>query len=183
MKKITLILLSLVIMAGFSVEVKAQTSASVPATHAGAVLMVAMGLTQTAPLHFGSSALTTTAGGTIVLPANSTTRTYTGGVATSAATPVATNAAYNVTGTMNETYAITLPTTVTVTNTQASTGVYQMDITLMSAYVASKSAVSSTGTLSATGTDSFTLGGTLTVKANQLGGIYDATFGVSVDYN
>ena len=40
-----------------------------------------------------------------------------------------------------------------------------------------------TSTLDASGNDSFTVGATLTVKANQLGGIYAGTFDVSVDYN
>ena len=38
-------------------------------------------------------------------------------------------------------------------------------------------------TLSATGTDNFTLGGTLTVAAAQVAGIYAGAFNVTVDYN
>jgi hypothetical protein len=38
-------------------------------------------------------------------------------------------------------------------------------------------------TLSASGTDNFTLGGTLTVLANQVAGVYAGTFDVTVDYN
>jgi hypothetical protein len=142
-----------------------------------------MGLTETAPLHFGSMVMTDALGGTCVLPSNSTTRIFTGGVATSAATPVATNAAYNVTGTINETYALTLPATTTITHTTLSSGVYQMDITLMTARFNGKSADAVTSTLTSSGTDSFTLGGTLTIKAAQLGGIYAGTFDVTVDYN
>jgi len=183
MKK-TIIIIAAIIIAGFSTSVMAQTSATVTGTTAGAVLIKAMTLTQTAPLHFGSIVLTSAAGGTVELPSSSVTRVFTGGVATSAATPVATNAAYNVTGTINETYAITLPTTTTLTHTTLSSGVYQMDVTLMKVRFTNTPGVDAiTSTLDASGNDSFTLGGTLTVKASQLGGIYAGTFNVTVDYN
>jgi hypothetical protein len=175
-------LVAILLLAGITNSLAAQTSDS-ETTDAGAVLIVAMTLTETSPLHFGSNVLTDATGGTVVLPSNSTTRSYTGGVAASSATPVATNAAYDVTGTALETYALTLPTTTTVTHTSVSTGVYTMDITLMKARFSGAGADATTSTLSSSGTDSFTLGGTLTVLANQVGGIYAGTFNVSVDYN
>jgi hypothetical protein len=168
---------------GFTAILSAQTSATVTSTPASADLIVAMTLTQTSPLSFGSSVLTSSAGGTVELPSNSTTRVYTSGTATSAATPAPTNAGYNVTGTGLETYAVTLPTTTTVTHTSISTGVYTMDITLMTARFNGAAADAITSTLAADGTDSFTLGGTLTVQANQVGGQYAGTFQVSIDYN
>jgi len=185
MKKLFTLFIAIVIMAGFTGKIFAQTSATLATpTDAGAVLIKAMTLAQTAPLHFGSIQLTSNAGGTVVLPSNSTTRVFTDAVATSAATPVATNAAYNVTGTINETYALTLPTTTTVTHTTVATGVYQMDITLMKARFANTIAGDATiSHLDDSGNDSFTLGGTLTVKPAQLGGIYHGTFNLSVDYN
>ena len=182
MKANFLNLAAIIAIALFSNNVMAQTS-DTENTNAGAVLITAMAITETAPLHFGSNVLTDALGGTVVLPSNSTTRSYTGGVATSAATPVATNAAYDVTGTGLETYAVTLPTTTTVTHTSISSGVYTMDITLMKARFNGSGVDAVTSTLAADGTDSFTLGGTLTVKANQVGGIYAGTFDVSVDYN
>lgn len=183
MKKTLLSLLAISMIAVFSNNLMAQDTKATENTNAGAVLIQAMTLTKSVDLHFGSNVLTTAAGGTVVLPSNSTTRTYTGGVATSPATPVATNAAFDVTGTGLETYSITLPVTTTVTHTSVATGVFTMDITLMKAYVASAIGEAVTGTLSAAGTDSFTLGGTLTVKAAQVGGIYAGTFNVTVDYN
>lgn len=182
MKKLVLKFLAITMIVGFSANLLAQTSAT-ETTTAGAVLITAMTITETAPMHFGSNVLTNAMGGTVVLPSNSTTRTYTGGVATSAATPVATNAAYNVTGTGLETYAITLPASTTVTHTSIAVGVNTMDITLMTARFNGAPADATTSTLSATGTDSFTLGGTLTVNANQIDGVYNGTFDVTVDYN
>ena len=169
----------------FTLNVSAQSGATVSATGASADLLVAMTLTENSSLSFGSSLLTDALGGTVVLPSNSTTRVYTGGTATSAATPAPTNASYSVTGTGLETYALVLPTTTTVTHTSISTGTdpYTMDITLMKARFNGAGADAIISTLSAGGTDSFTLGGTLTVQASQVGGKYTGTFQVSVDYN
>lgn len=183
MKNRLLTLAAILMMAGFTGNVMAQTSATVSGTNAGGVLIVAMTLVETAPLHFGSNLLTNALGGTVVLPSNSTTRDYTGGVVTSAATPVATNAAYDVTGTGLETYALVLPATTTVTHTSVAAGVRTMDITLMKARFNGAVADAVTSALTAGGSDSFTLGGTLTVKAAQVGGIYAGTFDVTVDYN
>lgn len=180
MKKITL--LAFLAFAAFSNNANAQTSSNTNTT-AGAVLIKAMVLSQTAPLHFGSNVLTSAAGGTVLLPSNSTTRVYTGGVATSAATPTATNAAYTVTGTGLETYALTLPTTTVVTHTSVNTGTFTMNITDMKARFSGASADAVTSALNAAGDDSFTLGGTLTVKPSQEGGVYAGTFNVSIDYN
>lgn len=180
MKKQILTLVAIGMIAIFSNNLMAQTEATVTGTTAGAVLIVPMSLTQTAPLHFGSSVLTGVTGGTVVLPSNSVTRVYTGDVATSAAAPAPTNAAYSVTGTAAETYALTLPGTVTVTHTNATDN---MIISALTARFIGAGADAVTSTLSATGTDSFTVGGTLTVKSTSIGGVYAGTFDVSVDYN
>ena len=58
-----------------------------------------------------------------------------------------------------------------------------MTISLLKARFSGAGSDAVTSTLSATGTDSFTLGGTLTVAAAQMPGIYAGTFAVSVDYN
>ena len=183
MKKIIFSILTLGTLAIFSGKLMAQTSATVSATPAGAVLVIPMTLTQTAPLHFGTSVLLNAVGGTIQLPSNSTTRVYgtPTAVAASAVNPAPTNAAYTVGGTRLETYSITLPGTTTVTAPSGT--VKTMDITLMKAWVNSASGEATTGTLDTNGADHFTLGGTLTVKANQDGGVYSGTFAVTVDYN
>jgi hypothetical protein len=155
MKKQLLSLVAIFMIAGISNNLMAQTSATEP-TAAGAVLIKAMTLSETAPLHFGSNVLTDALGGTVVLPSNSTTRTYTGGVATSPATPVATNAAYTVTGTGLETYAVTLPATTTITHTTVSSGIFTMDVTLMKARFNGAGADATTSALDASGDDSFT---------------------------
>jgi len=182
MKKVVLYFGMMVVsMALLTTSLMAQTSATVAATPAGAKLIVPMTLTQTSPLHFGTINVLLGAGGTVELPSNSTTRVISTGLAESTVAPVATNAAYNVTGTMNATYALTLPATVVVTETVGATAVMTVsDLTARFNLAAADAVVS---TLSATGTDNFTVGGTLTVTAAQIGGIYAGTFPVTVDYN
>jgi len=180
MKKIIL-LFAVVMMAAFTTTAMAQTSATVGATAAGSKLIVPMTLTQTSPLHFGTINLLLGAGGTVELPSNSTTRVISTGLAASSIAPLATNAAYNVTGSNNATYALTLPATVVVTETVGATAT--MTISALTARFNGAATDAVTSTLSSTGTDNFTVGGTLTVAAAQVGGIYAGTFPVTVDYN
>lgn len=169
-------------MAALANSSLAQTSAT-RSTNAGAALVYAMTLTETTPLHFGSSTLTNSAGGTVILPSNSASLSYTGGVAVSSAAPGATNAGYIVTGTALETYALTLPASATITHTSVSTGVHTMEITHLKARFNGASADAVTSALSPEGTGSFTLGGTLHVGTNQVAGVYTGTFSVTIEYN
>ena len=182
MKKVVLYFGMLVVsMALFTSTLMAQTSATVAATAAGSKLIVPMTLTQTSPLHFGSINLLLGAGGTVELPSNSTTRVISSGLAASLIAPLATNAAYTVTGSNSATYALTLPATVVVTEAVGSTAT--MTISALTARFNGAAADAVVSALSATGTDNFTVGGTLTVTAAQIGGIYAGTFPVTVDYN
>jgi len=180
MKKIIL-LFAVVMMASFTTTTMAQTSATVSGTAAGSKLIVPMTLTQISPLHFGTINLLTGTGGTVELPSNSTTRVFSAGVVASTIAPLATNAAYSVTGSNSATYALTLPATVVVTETVGTTAT--MTISALKARFNGAATDAITSTLSLTGTDNFTVGGTLTVAAAQIGGIYAGTFPVTVDYN
>ena len=179
MKKSFLIIAAIVTIVSFSNAVMAQTSATVTGTTAGAVLIVPMTLSETGVLHFGTINLLTGAGGDVTL-STANVRSFGSGVAASAVAPHETNAAYNVTGTKNETYSLTLPKTIEVKETILGT---TMSIGELKARFNGASADDTTSKLSATGTDNFTVGGTLTVGASQAGGIYAGTFNVSVDYN
>jgi len=181
MKKSIILFAAIAMIAGFSTKANAQTSATITGTTAGAKLIVPMAIFQDAPLHFGTINVLTGTAGTVVLPSNSTTRSFTGGVAASSVAPLATNAAYHVTGTKNTTYALTLPSTITVTETIG--GTETMTISSLTARFNGAGADAVTSTLSSTGTDNFTIGGTLTVAEDQEGGVYAGTFNVTVDYN
>jgi len=119
MKKIILFVAA-VMMAGFSTTAMAQTSATVTGTAAGASLIIPLKIAQNATLNFGSITLLDATGGTVLLPSDNITCTYNGGVAYSAVGAKPLNAAYTVTGTMNSTYAVTLPGTITVKETTKS---------------------------------------------------------------
>jgi len=178
MKK-TIIIAAIMILAAFTTNVFAQSNTDATEnTNAGAKIVVPMTISETSALHFGT--LVYTAAGTCVLPSNSTDRTVTGGVLLSPVSPTASNAAYNVTGTLLTNYAITLPETITVT---LDGGVATMTISDLKAYITNMEDEGVTSTLSALGQDSFTLGGKLTVSTDQAGGVYSGTFDVTVDYN
>jgi hypothetical protein len=181
MKKSLFTFATILLLAGFTTNTFAQTSATVTGTSAGAKLIKPLTLTQTSPLHFGTINVLTGAGGTVKLPSNSTTRVFSAGVSESTVAPNATNAAYNVTGTKNVTYALGLPESITVTET--ITGSATMTIDSLTARFNGAGTDAVTSTLSATGTDSFTVGGTLTIAPSQEGGIYAGTFNVTIDYN
>jgi hypothetical protein len=182
MKKLILSIAVIAMVATFSNKVTAQTSAT-ENTAAGAVLVVPMGITENAPLHFGTIIMTDALGGTVAL-STANLRAVTGGLALTAIAPTSTVGAWSVTGTMNETYALTAPATITVSET--TLGVANMDITALKVLYnggAEEVAIGSVSTLSGAGTDNFSIGGLLTVGASQLAGIYEGTFDVTVDYN
>ena len=181
MKKNLLSLAAILSLGFFTSNLEAQTSATVGATTAGAKLIQPMTLIETSPLHFGTINVLTGTGGTVLLPSSDLVRVFSSGVASGVVAPLPTNAAYNVTGTKNVTYALTLPSTITVAETL--TPAQTMTISLLKARFSGAGADAVTSTLSASGTDSFSLGGTLTVASAQMPGIYAGTFAVSVDYN
>ncbi len=165
-------------IAGFASRTMAQST--VTGTTAGAVIITPIALTEVTPLHFGVMSVLAGTPGTCVLSTQGV-RTATGGVNLSAQAPVATNAVYTVAGQLNTTYAITLPATITVTETIG--GIQTMTIGTLLARTTSAGVDGLTGTLSGGGTDGFTVGGTLTVAAAQLAGVYAGAFDVTVAYN
>lgn len=184
MKKTLMIFAAIVMMAGFSTTIMAQTSATAT-TSAGAVLIVPMTIAQDAPLHFGTiTLLSTAAAGTVTLPSNSITRVFSAGVsAAGVSSDPATNAAYHVTGTYNEIYALTLPTSDITLTEVGGANAATMTVNAFTARFNGAVADAITSTLSATGTDDFTLGATLNLAIAQTGGVYAGTFPVTVDYN
>jgi hypothetical protein len=183
MKKKLLSLAAILSIGFFTSNLEAQTSATganVTGTSAGAKLIKPMTLSQTSPLHFGTINVIDGVAGTVVLPSSTLDRAVTGGVALSTVVPYATNAAYDVTGTKNTIYALFLPETITVTETQSTE---TMTIGLLKARFSGADVDATTSKLSQSGTDSFTVGGTLTVADAQTPGDYAGTFNVTVDYN
>lgn len=150
-----------------------QTQAQTENTDAFANIVTPITIAETRSLHFGTMSVSATAGTCILASAG--TRTQTGGVTLTNFTPTATSAAYTVTGSANLAYTIALPVaSVTVTRSGGET----MTIT---AFTSSKAGNAST--LSGSGSDNFTVGGTLNVGGSQVAGLYQGNFNVTVAYN
>jgi Domain of unknown function (DUF4402) len=122
-------------------------------------------------LNFASIA-PSAAGGDVTVDTADTRTACTGGQFCSG---TVTSGAFNVAGANNYNYTLTLPTTA-VTLTRVS-GTETMSVGTF-AHNAGL-----TPALSATGTSSFKVGATLTVGANQVAGVYNGTFPVTVVYN
>ena len=139
--------------------------------NATATVIAPIAISNTADLAFGKFAAST--GGTVVMdPAGA--RTATGAVVLSTVAPGAA-ASFNVTGDANATYAITLPASASI-----SDGATTPNTMTVGTFTSTPSA---TGTLSAAGAQTVTVGGTLTVASAQAGGAYTGTFSVTVEYN
>jgi hypothetical protein len=178
MKKLSMLIVAIILVAGMTTTVMAQTGATAT-TDAGAVIITPIALAQVTPLHFGVMSVKTGDPGTCVLSTVGV-RTATGGVNLSAQAPAATNAAYTVAGQISTTYALTLPLTITVTRVSGS------ETMLIGTLVARFNLTGPdkvTSTLNPSGADSFTVGGTLSVAAAQVAGVYAGTFAVTVAYN
>lgn len=159
----------------FGLVTFATTNAQSTATAtASATVITPIAITRSAHMNFGNLSVQAATGGTVVL-ATDGTRTSTSGVTLPATSGTVSAAAFNVTGTAAYTYAITLPTTVTLTRASGSETMTASSFT---------SNPSTTGTLDGTGAQSFAVGATLTVGAAQVAGSYvSGNFNVTVNYN
>lgn len=174
MKKLFVSFVAIAAIAVMSGRVNAQADVN---TTAGANIITPISLTQTSELHFGSLSVSAESGGTCILSTGNV-RSNTGSVNLSNAGTAHRTAAYNVNGSANAAYVITLPGTITVNHSGGET----MTVSDIKAKPAS-AAEGTAGTLSAGGIDTFTVGGTLTVGAAQATGAYTGTFNVTVAYN
>jgi hypothetical protein len=154
-------------------KASAQSSATAPAS---ATIVTPITITKTVDMDFGNIAVQASAGGTVTMdPAGA--RTPTSGVTLPAVTGTVTAASFDIAGTANYTYAITLPANNTVTIDDGASHTMAVDD-----FTSSPSA---TGTLSASGTETLTVGAKLSVSAAQTPGTYTTAtpFTVTVNYN
>jgi Mat/Ecp fimbriae major subunit len=148
-------------------------SAGAATANATAVTTIisAIAIANTSGLNFGNIA-PSASGGDVVVDTADTRASCTGGQFCNG---TVSSAAFNVTGSAGYTYIITLPASI-----QTLTRVSGTETVSLSSFTHS---ISGTPTLSAAGTNSFKVGGTLTVGAGQAAGIYVGSFSVGVDYN
>lgn len=160
MKRVALALFGMALISSPAFAASANADAT-------ATVVTPIQITKDTDLAFGKFAAGT--GGTIVIGTDGT-RTKDGNVTVIGAGNTA--AKFTVGGEANCTYAITIPVgNVTLTSAGGTM--------TANAFTGSQT----TGTLSALGSDTFTVGATLTAGNAQAPGAYSGTFAVSVDYN
>lgn len=151
-------------------DVRAQASATDSANIA-ALISNPITLSKTGDLDFGEISPSTGSTTVVVTTASATTGSTASLVG---GTPAA--ASFDVGGLALRSYSITLPGDGTITIDDAGAGV-AMDVDGFN------HDAGGTPALGAGGTDSFNVGATLTVGADQLAGTYTGSFDVTVDYN
>ena len=154
---------SLIALAGTFAPSAAAADAD---AEAGAVIVAPLQVTKAEDLYFGTIVASLTSADTVVV---GTDGSKTCGAALTCLTNDHTAAQFNVAGQVDESYTISLPSSVTI-----SSGANNMTI---DNFAGSQTL----GTLTA-GADSFTVGGTLNVATNQAAGNYTGTFTVTVEY-
>ena len=180
MRKVSIGLFSVIVMTvGFTASAMAQAAEN---STVGVKILTTLSISETLPMHFGTLGVQDETGGTCVVTTNGV-RSATGGVSLSSLAPLYSLATYTVTGEPLYTYAITLPETITVTNTTNLSTTMKIS-SLLAKSTSGTESNTATGTLKeGVGTESFTVGGTLIVGAGQLAGEYTGTFDVTVVYN
>lgn len=144
----------------------APTYAVTADSSAGAEIVAPLQISNTTALYFGTIAPSLTSADTVVVAANGAKSC---GAELTCLTEDHTAAAFAVTGEADLSYGITLPTSVSISN-----GTQSMTVNAFSGSQTSGTLVS--------GNDTFTVGGTLNVAANQAAGEYTGTFTVTVEY-
>lgn len=158
-----------------------SVAASTPASAAASGTVIApITVGKITDLSFGKFA--PGAGGTVTI-STSGLRTS-GGIVPSSFGSTLTAAKFNVAGDADATYTITHSGSTALTNT-TGTGAETMALAKFSDLTGADSVAgtATAGKLSAGGVQSIYVGGTLTVAANQVPGVYTGTVDVTVEYN
>ena len=155
----------------------AIASLSTPLAHAttadgtgSANIVAPLALSNTAGLRYGDSAPTVSSSGVVTIETDDNQVCGTG-LTCFTTSPIGA-AAFAVTGFEDAMYDITVPADVTLNGTGSASG---------ESMLATLTGSKASGTLTS-GADSFTVGGALTVGANQAVGAYSGTFTVTVEY-
>lgn len=173
--------LTLVAFACGAAVVSAPSGASNTASAVASGTVIApISVTKIADLSFGKFA--PGAGGTVTI-SNSGARTYAGIIPSTIGSTLSA-AQFTVTGDPDATYSISHGGLPVLTNT-TGVGGETMTLTKTSDLTGANvtAGVVSAGTLTAGGTQTIFVGGTLTVAANQVPGAYTGTVDVTVEYN
>ena len=170
MKNITksLVIAAIAIISANSSFAQATTSAS-----ASAIIITPITIAKTVDMNFGNVAVSASLAGTVVMtPAGVRTAGGAGGVTLPVTAGTVAAASFTVSGQANYTYAITLPSTCTISSSS--------NTMIVNGFT---STPATTGTLSGTGTQTLLVGATLNVSAAQAAGTYTNSTGVPVTVN
>ena len=159
------------ILLGFAFSANAQTGVSASAA-TSATIITPIAISKSADMSFGNIAINNNAGTVVLAPAG--TRSATGGVTLPSTTGSISAASFSVTGAAGYTFAITLPTSVTLSDGGAGS-------MLVNNFT---STPSTSGTLTA-GSATVLVGATLNLEASQAAGSYTnaSDLVVMVNYN
>lgn len=139
-----------------------------------ALLVTPITIVKNVDMNFGNVAVSSSVSGTVILsPSGSRTTGGSGGVTLPATTGTVTAADFTVSGQAGYTYAITLPSTATISDGSGHT----MTINTFT------STPSLTGTIGTGGTQIVTVGATLMVASGQIPGAYSNSTAVPVTVN
>lgn len=169
MKRLFKLFALAIVLLSFASSSFAQVTASATAT---ATILAPIAISKSTDMNFGNLAVNNTAGTVALAPTN--VRTPSGGVTLPNPTGGPVAALFVVTGIVDATYSITLPTTDYI----ISSGANNMTV---NTFVSSPS---TTGTLTL-GTSNLSVGATLNVLGSQADGTYTnlTGFDVTVNYN
>ena len=171
MKNFSKVLAIAAVALGFANSSFAQATATAAAS---ATIITPISIAKNVDMAFGNVAVSATTGGTVILaPAGTRTTGGAGGVTLPATTGTVAGADFTVTGQASYTYAITLPSTATLTDGATHT----MIVNAFTSFPAT------TGVLSGGGTQDLKVGATLNVSAAQTAGTYTNATAVPVTVN
>jgi hypothetical protein len=171
MKNIFKAFVATIVIAGAANTSFAQATATASCS---ANIITPISIVKTTDMNFGNVAVSATLSGTVVLaPAGTRTTGGGGGVTLPATTGTVSAAAFTVSGQASYTYAITLPSSCSISDGSS----HSMTVNGFT------SLPSSTGTLSSGGTQTLTVGATLNVSAAQAANAYTNATGVPVTVN
>jgi hypothetical protein len=186
MKNICSLFSIIFMIMSFDTKLNSQTLSTVNAS-AGSRIIVPMTVTEVESLDFGSALKQAGVAGSVILYAGDASRDFAGGVSALSIDSQASNAVFNITGMSETTYALTLPSTITVVEPGSmSMTIDELRISFDKStqdILLNEISNSVSKVLSSEGTDSFRLGGRLNVDSEQVEGMYSGTYTVTVDYN
>lgn len=172
MKKLKFFTLAIAIL-GFTSASFAQSTASVNNSSAAATIHSPITITNTTSLNFGG-VVSSAAGGTVVLAAGNSARTAAGVTIPEGLKGTVASGLFTVGGQKSAAYSITIPTApITITSPASKTMT-----------VGTFTSTKASGTIDpSSGLDTFGVGSTLNVGANQDPGVYTGIYIVTVQYN